>query len=77
MSAVTHDLIHSENVHCTPIASDASMTSLARVEKILRRWNERAKQRQHLSGLTARELEDVGISVEAAAAEVAKPFWRA
>ena len=77
MSAVTHDLTHSENGHCRPIASNASMTSLGRAEKILRRWNERAKQRRQLSGLTTRELDDVGISVEAAAAEVAKPFWRA
>ncbi len=45
--------------------------------KLIRLWSQRAEQRRHLTTLTLRELEDVGISAEAAAAEAAKPFWRA
>lgn len=40
-------------------------------------WSERAQQRRHLSNLTPRELDDIGISAKAAAQEAAKPFWRA
>ncbi|MCP5083058.1 MAG: DUF1127 domain-containing protein [Alphaproteobacteria bacterium] len=43
--------------------------------KLIRRWSDRADQRRHLATLTRRELDDVGISPEAAAEEVAKPFW--
>ena len=77
MNAVTQDLIHGESIHSRPIGTEAGMTSIARVAKVLRQWSERATQRRQLSGLTLRELEDVGISVEAAVAETAKPFWRA
>ena len=45
--------------------------------KLLRVWGERATQRRHLKALTLRELDDIGVSAEAAAAEAAKPFWRA
>lgn len=41
------------------------------------RWMARSSQRRHLSTLSTRQLEDVGISANAAAAEAAKPFWRA
>jgi uncharacterized protein YjiS (DUF1127 family) len=71
MTAVTQDLIHGEGIHPGPSARPAGMA------QVLRHWYERAKQRRQLSGLTLRELEDVGISVDAAAAEAAKPFWRA
>jgi len=77
MNAVTQDLIHGASIHSGPTGSDAGVTNIARVAKVLRQWSERATQRRRLSGLTLRELEDVGISVEAAAAEAAKPFWRA
>ena len=77
MNAVTQDLIHGESIHSGSIRSDAGVTNLARVARVLRQWSERATQRRQLSSLTLRELEDVGISEEAAAAEAAKPFWRA
>ena len=50
--------------------------SLVRVVKLIRLWTAKSAQRRHLATLTLRELEDVGISPEAAAAEAAKAFWR-
>ena len=41
------------------------------------RWMARSSQRHHLSALSTHALEDIGISANAAAAEAAKPFWRA
>ena len=43
----------------------------------LKLWINRAQQRRHLSELTAEQLNDIGISITAAADEVAKPMWRA
>jgi uncharacterized protein YjiS (DUF1127 family) len=37
----------------------------------------RSHQRRQLAALTARELDDIGIKTDAAAAEAAKPFWKA
>ncbi len=44
---------------------------------LIKLWRARARQRRHLSQLTTEQLNDVGISSEAAAAEVAKRFWQA
>ena len=71
MTAVTQDLIHRERIHPGPTARGASAA------QVLRLWYQRAKQRRQLSRLTLRELDDVGIDANAAAAEAAKPFWRA
>lgn len=76
MSALTRHLTHDERTYSGPLGSDAGTTILTCVAEVLWQWSERAKQRRQLSGLTPRELKDVGISVEAAAAEAAKPFWR-
>ena len=73
MTAVTQGLIQGESSHAR---GHAGLTGIARVAKILRQWSARARQRRQLSGLTPWELDDVGISVDAAAAEAAKPFWR-
>jgi len=43
----------------------------------LKLWRSRARQRQHLNRLTSEQLDDIGISVSEAIAEVAKPMWRA
>ena len=40
-------------------------------------WQERASQRGHLAALEDRFLKDMGLSHAEAAAEAAKPFWRA
>lgn len=76
MNALTRDLTHGERAYSRPLGSDAGTTILSRVAEVFWQWSERARQRRQLSSLTPRELKDVGISVEAAAAEVAKPFWR-
>ncbi len=39
-------------------------------------WADRARQRQHLAGLDARLLRDIGVSPADARAERAKPFWK-
>ncbi|MEL6234111.1 MAG: DUF1127 domain-containing protein [Pseudomonadota bacterium] len=39
-------------------------------------WSHRAGSRRALQGLTAHELNDIGLSREAALLEAAKPFWR-
>lgn len=44
---------------------------------LVKQWRGRARQRHDLAQLTAEQLNDVGISPEAAAAEVAKHFWQA
>ena len=44
---------------------------------LIQQWRSRARQRLHLSELTTEQLRDIGISPEAAAAEVAKRFWQA
>ena len=82
MTAVTQDLIQGEGIHARsigagPVRRDAGLTGIARVATVLGHWHERAAQRRQLSGLTPWELDDVGISADAAAAEAAKPFWRA
>lgn len=77
MNTVTQNPFHDEGTHSGPIGSDAGATNIIRVVKVLGQWCERTTQRWQLSGLTAQELEDVGISVKAATAEAAKPFWRA
>ena len=73
MNAVTHRLTRTESGLFGLHVPAFSFTKLA---KLLWFWHERSQQRWHLTTLTARDLEDVGISPEAAAAEAAKPFWR-
>jgi uncharacterized protein YjiS (DUF1127 family) len=46
------------------------------LQRLLRTWADRARQRQELSQLTARDLLDVGISNADASEEMRKPFWR-
>ena len=77
MSTMTERRNHIEFTESGRFGRDTSGLHVTRLVVALRQWSERASQRRHLSRLTRRELEDVGISPEAAAAEVAKPFWRA
>ena len=39
-------------------------------------WRQRSRQRRALAGLTAHQLDDIGISRRAAVNEAGKPFWR-
>lgn len=40
-------------------------------------WHARARQRRHLAELSPRLLDDLGLDVQEARNEAAKPFWRA
>ncbi len=77
MSAKTQNQTVNDGLHPGPIAGNAGGSLFARATRLVLQWSERARQRRHLSALTPSELDDVGISWEAASAEAAKPFWRA
>lgn len=62
--------------HPGPIGSTTGTTLSVLATRAFLRLCERARQRRNLSNLTPRELDDVGISGEAASAEAAKPFWQ-
>ena len=68
-------LTHAPRQHIEPVSLGRPVFS--NFGKMLRLWSERARQRRHLTGLTQWELEDIGISREAALQEAQKPFWRA
>jgi uncharacterized protein YjiS (DUF1127 family) len=41
-----------------------------------RAWQIRARQRREATGLSARDLADIGLTRDQVQAELAKPFWR-
>ncbi|MEQ9640172.1 MAG: DUF1127 domain-containing protein [Alphaproteobacteria bacterium] len=43
----------------------------------LRLWQRRLRERDELARLSARDLQDIGLSTSQAEFEAAKPFWRA
>lgn len=43
---------------------------------LLLTWRDRKRQRDLLAGLDARMLRDIGLTPDAQAREVTKPFWR-
>lgn len=55
----------------------AARDAAVRLFDTLAEWQARAMERRHLMGLDARLLRDAGLSHADAAAEYAKPFWRA
>lgn len=57
--------------------ASAPYRALRRFARWLALCHARAAQRRHLAELDARMLKDVGITPRAAAAESAKPWWRA
>ena len=75
MSAVIQALTAKERQYLMPATSGFGLSIIVRATKTVLRWSERAKQRRHLSQLTPREREDIGITAQAASAEAAKPFW--
>ena len=77
MSAVIEALTIKERSYLMPARSTFGLSVFTRASKTVLRWGERARQRRHLSQLTRRELDDIGIGAEAALAEAAKPFWKA
>jgi uncharacterized protein YjiS (DUF1127 family) len=50
-------------------------TALVRLVDTLLDWQERARERRHLSGLDDHLLRDIGLSRADVDHEVAKPFW--
>jgi len=50
-------------------------TALVRLVDTLLDWQDRARERRHLSGLDDRLLRDIGLSRADVDHEVAKPFW--
>lgn len=48
-----------------------------RLALTLAQWERRARTRQALARLEGAHLDDLGLTTRSAAAEAAKPFWRA
>ena len=59
-----------------PVRTDELAGTIAKYWEVVQVWRSRTRQRRHLALLTPEQLEDVGISPEAARYEIAKPFWR-
>ena len=64
----------------SPLAGDQSLLEVfsdygIRLFSVLQGWNDRARQRHHLSQLDDRLLTDIGVSRAAAAHEAAKQPW--
>lgn len=49
---------------------------MARLVDLLLDWNERARSRRQLAGLTETELKDIGLNQSDVTIESSKPFWR-
>jgi uncharacterized protein YjiS (DUF1127 family) len=49
----------------------------ARLSETLHTWRTRYRARRELSGLSERDLHDIGMSSSDFIHEVSKPFWRA
>lgn len=50
--------------------------SIGKMIVVAKIWANRSRQRKQLALLNAHLLADIGITVEQARAEVAKPFWK-
>lgn len=68
----TLDVTHLTRHPLPPLSRLLVRTTLVVVE-----WDLRRKTRKDLRGLTDAMLKDIGIDPQSAAAEAAKPFWRA
>ena len=49
---------------------------LAQARVTLRQWQDRVRGRRDLARFSQRDLRDIGLTPDAAAREVAKPFWQ-
>jgi uncharacterized protein YjiS (DUF1127 family) len=49
----------------------------AQISETLHTWRQRQQNRRALTGLTERDLHDVGLSWSDVVYEAEKPFWRA
>jgi uncharacterized protein YjiS (DUF1127 family) len=57
-------------------ADSAAPVSTRDLPVLLRVWYQRARQRRQLAQMNAWQLEDIGISRDAALDEAGKPFWQ-
>ena len=57
------------------IRQTTATTVLARAWATITLWRERARQRTHLSEMSAAMLKDIGVNASQARAESGKPFW--
>lgn len=53
-----------------------SLMFLRSILRQVRRWEQRVKDRRHLSGLSDHALSDWGLSRSDVTREAAKPFWQ-
>ena len=78
---MAHTLDHTLGFECTcrdpaPARFGAGIRGFVmHAAKQLHSWHQRQRQRQALADLDEHLLSDIGITREAAAREVAKPFW--
>ncbi|MBL8704720.1 MAG: DUF1127 domain-containing protein [Rhodospirillales bacterium] len=49
---------------------------MARLVDLMLDWNDRARSRRQLAGLTEGELKDIGLNQSDVTIESSKPFWR-
>ncbi len=60
-----------------PIATDGVFrNTVLGLMDMIRTWDQRYRQRQHLRDLPRSLLDDIGISEAEAMVEAAKPFWK-
>jgi uncharacterized protein YjiS (DUF1127 family) len=57
-------------------SSERSVGLAARLQSLLKTWQQRAHERLELSRMNERELHDMGISRVDALVEYTKPFWQ-
>ena len=70
MTTTTINLQFLDHTHST-------QSMVAQPWEVIQLWHSRARQRRQLADLSPELLRDVDISLDAARAEAAKPFWRA
>lgn len=60
-----------------PIQTEGFVATAVQGWQMVQLWRSRARQRRQLANLAPELLHDLGITLDAARAEIAKPFWRA
>ncbi len=66
-----------ERTHVTGISFFGSGSVLGGLINTVNTWQDRARERRHLSELEPHILKDIGIAPSALHREISKPFWRA
>ncbi len=67
---------HATLFTATPGTFAPRPTLMARLVDVMLDWNDRARSRRQLAGLTATELKDIGLTQSDVTIESSKPFWR-